>query len=117
MPDEPADEIRFLYATAPDRAVAEAVAEALLAARLAACVNVFPDMTSLYRWNGAVRRDAEVAMIVKTTAGLAAAARDAILAAHPYDTPAIASLVIEPEGSHGAFLDWIRAETHKTASP
>src|SRR5690242_16123183 len=46
---------------------AAAVARVLVEERLAACVNVLPPMTSVYRWDGAVQQDAEEQVVIKTS--------------------------------------------------
>lgn len=103
--------IMLLYATAPDAATARAIGAALVEARLAACVNILGTVQSIYRWKGKVEQAEEIAFLVKTTEAAAPAARDLILARHPYDTPALLALPIEAAGSSPAFLAWIAAET------
>lgn len=101
-----------LYSTWPDLKSAEAAAEALVAQRLAACVNILPGVRSVYRWEGRIQHDDEVAMFVKTTAARAGAAQQALLALHPYATPCVLELSIgSGGGSNPAFLRWIDAET------
>lgn len=101
-----------LYTTWPDLPAAEAAGEALINARLAACVNIIPNVRSLYRWDGALQRDDEVIMFVKTSAARAGAARDALIAAHPYDTPCVLHLRTTPENSAPDFLAWVIAQTN-----
>jgi periplasmic divalent cation tolerance protein len=110
MPD-----VLLLYVTTPDDATARALADALIEARLAACANLIPGSTSIYRWKGAVETAAETVMIVKTRAGLAERARDLILALHPYETPCVVALDIAAHGSSTDFLDWVGAETGTSA--
>lgn len=99
--------IIYLYATAPDRATAEALARALVEAGLAACVNIMAEGLSIYRWAGGTAAEPEVYMLVKTTDACAAAARDMIIARHPYDTPAVAAFRIDDAASSAVFLRWI----------
>lgn len=103
-------ETMLLYATAPDAPTAQSIGETLVSERLAACVNILGAMTSIYQWNGAVEQASEISMLIKTTAAHAGAAKDRIIALHPYETPCVIALPIKAEGSHGAFLDWIGAE-------
>ncbi len=100
-----------LYSTWPDLESAEAAGEALVAGRLAACVNIVPGARAIYRWEDAIQRDDEVIMFAKTTAAKAIAARDALLAAHPYDTPCVLEMSIGAAGSNPAFTAWIARET------
>lgn len=101
--------IRLIYATFPDLDSARAAGAALVGERLAACVNMWPGMISMYRWQGAVEEASEVVLVAKTTLVQAAAAVAAIRAGHPYEEPAIVTLPVE-DGSAG-FLHWIRKET------
>lgn len=100
----------LLYTTWPDAGSAEAAGRAAVEAGVCACVNILGPMTSVYRWRGAIETAAETPMIVKTTAAAAAACRDLLLSRHPYETPAVVALPIDPGGSHGQFLDWISKE-------
>jgi periplasmic divalent cation tolerance protein len=104
----------FLYITAPDEAVAARIAETLVEMRAAACVNIFPPIRSVYRWNNAIESAQEVAMIVKTTARKALTARALIEGLHPYEIPAIAALAIDPAQSGEKFLAWLVSEVSET---
>lgn len=100
-------DFQFLYVTAPDATCAHEIASALVDERLAACVNVLPAITSVYRWDGAVETAEETPLLVKTTSALGQAAQARIVAMHPYDTPCVAALAISADGSNPAFLKWI----------
>jgi len=78
-------------------------------AGLAACVNVIPDMRSIYRWAGEIQRDGEVVGIVKTRAALAVRVVGWIRVAHPYVNPA--SIVLPVSGGSADFLAWVVNET------
>jgi periplasmic divalent cation tolerance protein len=84
---------------------AERIARALVERRLAACVNVVPGLVSVYRWKGAVERDEERLLVIKTRAEAVDAMRDAILSLHPYELPEL--VVLRVEAGHAAYLDWI----------
>ncbi|MEO1251657.1 MAG: divalent-cation tolerance protein CutA [Pseudomonadota bacterium] len=101
----------LLYATAPDAECAQRISEKLVEDELAACVNVLPTMHTVYRWRGEVESAEETPVLVKTTSGAAAAARDAIIEAHPYDCPCVLALPIRGDLSSSAFLDWIGSAT------
>ena len=93
----------------PDRAAAEALAAALVDKGLAACVNVLAPCLSVYRWKGALQRDEEHPMLIKTTAERYAALEAAIRAGHPYELPEIIAVPIER--GLPAYLDWIGIQT------
>ena len=99
----------LVYSTFPTVASAEAAAQAVVGQRLAACANIIPGLVSVYEWQGAMQRDQEVAMILKTRAALA----DRLIAAarlhHPYVTPAF--VVLPVTGGADDFLAWIGRQT------
>jgi periplasmic divalent cation tolerance protein len=97
-----------LYVTCPTMAVADAIAMRLVEARLAASVNIIPGAHSLYWWKGRIERADEVVLVAKTLAPRVDEATAAIVAAHPYDTPAIVAFDIVA-GSR-RYLDWLAAE-------
>jgi periplasmic divalent cation tolerance protein len=92
--------------TAPNQEVAKTIARALVEERLAACVNLVPGLTSIYRWQGEVVEDQEVLLIVKTTTFAFPRLKERVLALHPYTVPEIIALPIA-EG-HGAYLSWLQ---------
>lgn len=99
----------LIYATFPSLEEATRIGEALVAARLAACINAIPGMISIYEWEGARERAEEVAMIIKTRAGLSEQVVAEVEKLHPYDVPAL--LVLEVSGGSQAYCDWIARET------
>lgn len=93
----------------PDRASAVKLAETLVDKRLAACVNVLGEATSVYRWQGRVATEAEVPVLIKTREALYGEVAAAIVAAHPYELPEIVAVPVVrglPE-----YLEWVVAET------
>ena len=94
---------------APDRAVARRIADALIERRLAACVNILAECTSVYRWKGAVETAAEVPLLIKTRAAIYDDVEAAIRALHPYELPEIIAVPVD-QGS-AAFLAWVNEQT------
>jgi uncharacterized protein involved in tolerance to divalent cations len=94
--------------TASSDAEAEAIAEALLADALAACVQILP-IRSRYIWNGAVQREPEQLLLIKTRADLFEVVRAKIRTMHSYDTPEIVALPIA--AGDGDYLSWIGTST------
>lgn len=99
----------LVYSTFPSTEAAAAIGADLVDRRLAACVNIIPGMTSIYRWQGAQCRDAETVLIIKTRRGLADSVLAQVRARHPYTNPAL--LVLPVEGGSPDFIAWILAET------
>jgi periplasmic divalent cation tolerance protein len=90
-------------------AQAESIAETLVGERLAACVNLVAPVRSIYRWDGAIQRDAEVLAVIKTTAGRVDALTARLREIHPYQVPEL--VVIPVERGLPAYLDWVTTET------
>ena len=103
------DKAVLIYSTFPTAEAAEAAGGYLVDAGLAACVNIIPGMTSIYRWEGKIARDSEAVMIIKTRASLVEAAIAAGKGGHPYTNPAF--LVIPVEGGAAAYVGWLMDET------
>jgi len=98
-----------VFCTCPDEAAAERIGSALVADRLAACVSRMPGVVSTYRWEGKVRRDDEVLLLIKTTSERFDALREHIAALHPHELPEI--VAVEIARGLPAYLDWIARET------
>ena len=88
---------------------AERMAEALVQEGLVACVNVLPGVTSIYRWEGAVQRDNEVMMVIKTRQPLLDRLVARLQALHSYDVPEVIALPIIA-GSE-SYLGWLMGVT------
>jgi len=105
------EKLVLIYSTYASPAEAERIGEMLIDRGLAACVNIFPGMTSIYVWEGKRQRETETAMIIKTRAAAAAKVIAEVRAQHSYSNPALIVLPIV-EGSSD-FLSWIAAQTAK----
>ena len=90
---------------------AAAFARTLIAEQLAACVNVLPPMTSLYRWKGEVEQDREQQLVIKTTEDRVAVIEARFREMHPYELPEF--VVIEATAS-ASYLAWIAASVGAT---
>jgi periplasmic divalent cation tolerance protein len=99
----------LVYGTFPDRDTATRIARELVDGKLAACVNVLGEMTSIYNWHDEQHADLEVAALIKTRLGLATAVVDQVRKRHPYDNPAL--VVIPLVGGSDIFIEWILAQT------
>jgi periplasmic divalent cation tolerance protein len=103
----------LVYTTFPRLDDAKRVGDALVAARLAACINIFPGMISIYEWKGTREMADEVAMIIKTRASLTNAVLAETKRLHPYELPAL--LVLPTAGSSDEYCGWIFAQTEAPA--
>lgn len=101
-------EILILVCTCPDAATARRLAGGLLERKLAACVNILPEIRSMYRWQGELHDDGETLMVVKTTRQAYAEVERWLLQHHPYDVPEVLAVQV-PAGSP-AYLEWVQKE-------
>ncbi len=99
----------IVLTNAPDRAVARRIADALIERRLAACVNLLAECTSVYRWKGAVETATEVPLLIKTRSEMYDDVEAAIRGLHPYELPEIIAVAVERGAP--AFLDWVNTQT------
>ncbi len=99
----------LILVTAPDLRTARMLAKAALETRLAACVNLVPDIESHYWWQARVEKSHEVLMVFKSTPALAGKLEKVILAEHPYETPEFIALPVK--GASEPYLAWWLAET------
>jgi len=97
--------VLVVLTTTPNSEIAELIGRTLVVERLAACANVLPGVTSIFRWKGAVERDSETLMILKTTATELDALRARVMELHPYEVPEVLALPVE--AGHEPYLEWV----------
>jgi periplasmic divalent cation tolerance protein len=90
---------------------AAAVGRALVERGLAACVNVVPGVTSIYRWEGKLEEAVESTLLVKTRRELAAEVTLAIRELHPYAVPEVVAIPLASDRGNADYLEWVYAET------
>ena len=88
------DDAIVVFMTAANGEEATRLAEMLVGAHLAACVQILPEMESVYRWQGKIERQSEVLLIAKTTRGKFDDLEREVRALHSYDTPEIVAVPI-----------------------
>jgi periplasmic divalent cation tolerance protein len=98
----------LVLSTAGSAEEGERIARALVEERLAACVNVVPGALSVYRWQGAVRADAEVLLVIKSVRERFSELRARVRQLHSYELPELVCL--EPAGGDEEYLAWVAAE-------
>ena len=102
-------ELLLVMISLPDMEAAKALARRLIDLNLAACVQLQPGVQSIYRWDGRVCEEQEVALMVKTTAAQWPAISAFIKQNHPYDVPEIiAQPIIHSDPDYAR---WVVAET------
>lgn len=88
---------------------AATIARRLVESRLAACVNLAPGVTSIYRWQGAIEESSECLMLIKTRRECFDALREEIARMHSYSVPEVIALGVA--GGSPAYLEWLDRET------
>ena len=91
--------------TAGSREEASRLAEMLVGSHLAACVQILPEIESVYRWEGRVHREPEVLLFAKTTRACFAELEREVRALHTYDTPEIIALPVTVGSA--PYLEWL----------
>ena len=91
--------------TAGSHEEADRIATALVGESLAACVNIIPGVTSVYRWEGEIQRDQEWLLVAKSQSELLEALVARIQSLHSYDVPEILALPVA--GGSEAYLRWV----------
>ncbi len=111
MTDEPTTPYVVVLVTAPTREQAEHIAESIVQERLAACATVVPNSTSVYRWEGAVHKDQEALLLIKTRAALFPALAARVQQLHSYQVPEIIALDVVAGAQN--YLQWLASETRR----
>jgi len=96
---------QLILNTCPDFQVAQMLATEILKKELAACVNILPQVTSLYRWQGKIETAQEHLLIIKAPTKNYAVIEQFLINYHPYDVPEIIALSIE--NGLPDYLQWI----------
>ena len=99
----------------PDASAAQTIAQRLIEQKLAACANILPGVTSVYRWRGTIEVAGESTLCLKTTRLQYDALVQALLALHPYELPEVIALPVER--GLPAYLKWIETETQADEDP
>ncbi|MFZ0391689.1 MAG: divalent-cation tolerance protein CutA [Calditrichia bacterium] len=93
------------FCTVPDLNTAEKIGEVLVEEKLAACCNIIPGLTSIYRWKEKVEKEPELLLIIKSVHSLLTSLEDRIKEMHPYEVPEIIAMPLM-DGSND-YLKWV----------
>ena len=102
-------QFRAVFVTVPSIEVGKKIASGLVSKKLAACVNIIPQITSIYEWEGKINEDSELLLMIKTQTHLFEDLSKFVKENHPYDVPEVIGLSID-QGSQ-SYLDWIKQVT------
>lgn len=96
---------QLVLSTCPNTEVAQNIAQHLVTEKLAACVNIIPNVTSVYIWQAELQCDHEVQLLIKTDSTNFELLNARINELHPYDVVEVISLNIQQGDTH--YLNWI----------
>jgi periplasmic divalent cation tolerance protein len=101
----------IVFMTASNGEEAARLADMLVGAHLAACVQILPEMESVYRWQGKIERAAEILLLAKTTRSKFDELEREVRALHSYDTPEI--IAVPVVAGSASYVDWLIESTKK----
>ena len=96
----------MVYIPCPDEACAREIGRKMVEQGFAACANIVPKMTSIYRWEGKLEEDKESLLLLKTVEENLKELQSAVKSLHPYRLPAI--VAYPAVGGSPEYLDWVR---------
>ncbi len=110
---EASPRVRVVLVTVPDVDVGRSLARTVVEEGLAACGNILPGLTSVYRWAGAVQEDPEALVLFKTGEACVADLMRRVVELHPYDVPEFLALPVAD--GHLPYLRWVVGEGRETS--
>jgi periplasmic divalent cation tolerance protein len=100
------DQVILAFTTCPDEASAQQIAALLVQERLATCVNRVGGLRSTYIWDTRLQDEAEILLIIKTTAARLGEIQERLKTLHPYELPELVGIAVA--GGNERYLDWVR---------
>jgi periplasmic divalent cation tolerance protein len=100
--------VMVVLTTVPSAEEGTRIGETVVREGLAACANVVPGVTSIFRWKGTVERESEALVVVKTTPEAVRSLRERIVALHSYELPEV--IALEVTSALPAYAAWVHAE-------
>ena len=99
-------DFQLVLTTCPNDQVAKEIAEHLIREKLAACVNILPNITSIYQWQDELQYDNETQLLIKTHSDKFTLLNERINQLHPYEVVEVIALNIQQGDKH--YLTWIQ---------
>ncbi|ELU09979.1 hypothetical protein CAPTEDRAFT_153114 [Capitella teleta] len=100
-----AGEFSVAFVTVPSMHSAKDIARGLVEGRLAACVNIIPNLRSIYIWQGEIQEDAELLLLIKTRTSRVPDMTEYVKEKHPFDLCEVIATPIE--SGNAPYLNWI----------
>lgn len=101
--------LALVYMTFPDTETAQRICTALVDNGMVACVNILPQCTSIYTFQGSTRTESEIVAIAKTQTSQIDMVTAKVVAMHPYEVPCVVSIPLER--GNKMFMNWISDST------
>ena len=101
--------VLLVLVTTSNRREAMQIAQEAVRKNLAACGNIIPSVTSIFRWKGKIEKSREALLIMKTSGRRYAALQELVRSMHSYEVPEVIALTVE-QGLH-QYLEWVLDET------
>jgi periplasmic divalent cation tolerance protein len=99
------EETIVVFSTFPDAETARRIGATIVEEKLAACVNLIPQVESIYRWKGVIETATEVMALIKSTTWKYQLLEARIRELHPYEVPEIISIRLD--SGHLEYIRWI----------
>lgn len=99
------------YVTTPNEESAKKIARSVISNKLAACVNIIPNIQSIYEWEGRINEDLEYLLMIKTTTANVEELTTYVRDNHPYSVAEVISVKIE--NGNPPYLDWVAKSVKK----
>ncbi len=107
------EQVLIAMSTCPNREIATSIAQTLVQKHLAACVNIVPNVQSIYEWQGKIESDDEVILLIKTTQTQFDTLQKTLTELHPYELPELVGVCVT--AGFPAYLDWVIKATGTTS--
>ncbi len=98
-------DLSLIYIACKDSKEAKSIAIALIKDKLAACCSIFPEINSIYEWEGKLCDDTESLLMIKTKSHLFEKIRTKVLELHSYDVPEI--IEVKADQVHDKYAEWV----------
>lgn len=99
--------LRLVYITTESKDQAIEIGRELVSLKLAACVNIIPKMTSIYRWKEEIQQDEETILIAKTHVSNIQKLTSLVKKKHSYDCPCVISINLAEDEGNEEYLNWL----------
>ncbi len=104
------ENVLIVFVTVSSQEEGERIGSSLVESKLAACVNVLPQVSSIFSWQGKIEKDGEVLLLIKTTSERMDDLAAKIKEMHSYDVPEI--LAVPVFAGSRDYIDWVHQETN-----